>query len=158
MTAMKATPFFLGACAFASMAGALSGAATNTTPIQNGGIGMDMLPERAFAFDPRATAENNPALPDHYPIVTPAGRFDVGELATRGLYAQQRFGWREADYIPPPPEPAFEYDVVEHTEVSPPAIDAQPLAPPRQPLDLSPSSQTGEARMIDVATELSEGN
>lgn len=158
MTAMKATPAFLGACAFASMAGALSGAATNTTPIQNGGIGMDMLPERAFAFDPRETAEPQPALPDHYPIVTPAGRFDVGELATRGLYAQQRFGWREVDYSPPPPEPAFEPDPVEHSEVPPPAIEAQPLTPPRQPLDLFPSPQTGEARTIEVAAELSVGN
>lgn len=84
---MKATPLFLGACALASIAGALSGATTNTTPIQNGGIGMDMLPERAFAFASHGNALPDAALPDQYAIVTPAGRFDVGELATRGLYA-----------------------------------------------------------------------
>ena len=36
---MKATPLFLGACVIASIAGAVGGATTNTTPILNGGIG-----------------------------------------------------------------------------------------------------------------------
>lgn len=150
---MKATPLFLGACAFASIAGALSGAATNTTPIRNGGIGMDMLPERVFAFDPRDTGQPEPALPDHYPIVTPAGRYDVGELATRGLYAQQRFGWREADYAPLP-EPAFAGDPAALAEAPLPAIDARPAAAPVQPPDLPAPGGESKARTIDVAAEL----
>lgn len=38
-----------------------------------------------------ATAEGGHG-PDHYPIVTPQGRFSVDELSERGLYSQARFG------------------------------------------------------------------
>lgn len=155
---MKATPMFLGACALASIAGALSGATTNTAPIQNGGIGMDMLPTRAFAFDSGDTGQRDAALPDHYPIVTPTGRVEVGELSTRGLYAQQRFGWRQAEYAPPS-DHAFDADRVEFADTAsaataaPPVIMAQPAASPIQPLDL-PTPPRGEARLIDVNLEV----
>lgn len=150
---MKATPMFLGACAFASIAGALSGATTNTVPIRNGGIGMDMLPERAIAsaFD-RSQARS--ALPDHYPVITPSGRIEVAELSMRGLYAQQRFAWRSENYAPVPEPAAYEEPATDWIEPSVPAIDAVPVATPVQPLDLSSPSSEGFAKTIDVAAAL----
>lgn len=138
---MKATPLFLGACVFASIAGAVGGATTNTTPIQNAGIGMNMLPERAFAFDPSDDGRPEMALPDHYPMVTPSGRIEVAELSTRGLYSQQRFGWRSAGYEPLP-EQAFAEEpgrvIWDEPESPPPSIEARPIAPPIAPLEVPP--------------------
>ena len=38
------------------------------------------------------------AVPDQYAITTPQGRYEVGELAQRGLYSQARFGGYEVAY------------------------------------------------------------
>lgn len=153
---MKASPLFLGACAFASVAGAIGGATTNTTPIQNAGIGMDMLPERMIAFD--SSDGENPAIapPDHYPLVTPQGRVEVAELSIRGLYAQQRFGWRPANYDTEP-EPAFvdepSYDRFAEAGEAPPSIDAAPIDAPVELLDLDAVSngRKGQHRVIEFA-------
>jgi hypothetical protein len=155
---MKASPLFLGACAFASIAGAVGGATTNTTPIQNAGIGMDMIPDRPIAFDPSHSGLPDIAPPDHYPIVTPQGRIEVAELSTRGLYAQQRFGWRSANYdaVPEPAlvdEPA--YDHWAQADTSPPAIVTAPMDAPVEPLDLKAvQGRTEQHRVIDVAASL----
>ena len=152
-TAMKATPLFLGACVIASIAGAVGGATTNTTPILNGGIGSDLLPERSIAFDPSDSGLPNVATPDHYAMVTPAGRIEVAELSTRGLYAQRRFGWDEPEYVS---EAAPEYfdEPVEEIQQPAPAITAQPVADQVQPLDLTEPAEASGPRIIDVAAEL----
>ncbi|ANY21251.1 hypothetical protein A6F68_02761 [Tsuneonella dongtanensis] len=152
---MKATPLFLGACVLASIAGAVGGATTNTTPIQNGGIGMDMLPQQTIAFDPADSGQPQAALPDQYAIVTPAGRFEVGELSTRGLYAQQRFAWREAAYSPPA-EPLFEEEHSPSANPEMAVIDAEPIEAPVEPLDVSAPAAVGHSRTIDVAAALTE--
>jgi hypothetical protein len=153
---MQATPLFLGACALASIAGVLSGATINTRPIQHGGIGMEEIVRPAIAFSATESGlSEQVALPDHYAVNTPHGRFEVGELANRGLYAQQRFGWRDAAWTPPP-EPSIsepEADpgwsaggadpIVETAEVTPVGDPPVPLLPAE-----------GRARTIDVQTEL----
>jgi hypothetical protein len=149
---MQAKPLFLGACALASIAGAISGATTNTRPIQKAGIGSELLPRAEISSDPGDLWRAQPALPDHYAMTTPDGRVEVAELATRGLYAQQRFGWREADYEPAPPpplpEPQSEWagrPVEGEPAFAPPA--ARSSQEPAQPASVSP-------RVIDVAAEL----
>jgi hypothetical protein len=143
---------FLSACAFASIAGAVGGATINTSPIQKAGIGSEMLPQADFAFDPADSGLPEAAPPDHYAMTTPAGRVEVAELSTRGLYAQQRFGWREASFEPPPPpewpEPQGEWD-----RTAPESVRAygepEPAAPPAP---AEPDAVT--PRTIDVAAEL----
>ncbi len=143
------TPWFLGACALAAITGVVSGATVNTQPIQRAGIGMHAIAERAIAFDPSDDGLPDQAtLPDHYALSTPEGRFEVAELSTRGLYAQRRFGWREASYAPLP-EAALE-------EYVPPPLPTAPVAAPEPELP-SPGEQAppeGEVRTIDVAAAL----
>jgi hypothetical protein len=145
---MKVTSIFLGACALASITGAVSGATINTAPIEHGSIGSDQLPTASIAFDPRDDGLPEAGLPEHYAMVTPQGRIDASELSDHGLYAQRRYGLREVsvivprapDYPAPPPEPT-EY--------------AAPPSEPSQPLDLSaPADSVGSARLIDVAETL----
>ena len=150
---MKATPLFLGACVIASIAGAVGGATTNTTPILSGGIGSDMLPVRTAAFDPGDSGLPAVATPDHHAMVTPAGRIEVAELSTHGLYAQRRFGWNDAAYAAEA-EPAYAAETAEEVEVMAPAIREQPAASQIQPLDLTDPAETGGPRIIDVAAEL----
>lgn len=149
---MQAKSLFLGACALASIAGAISGATTNTRPIQKAGIGSELLPRGEISSDPDGLWPAQPALPDHYAMTTPDGRVEVAELATRGLYAQQRFGWREAGYEPPPlpplPEPQSEW--AGRAVEGEPAF-AEPAAPPTQE-PAQPAAVT--PRVIDVAAEL----
>ena len=80
--AMQVTPMFWGACALASIAGAVGGATINTQPIQKAGIGSEMLPHPAFDFDPTdsglpegAPPAPTPSPPASEPIsVVPAPR------------------------------------------------------------------------------------
>ncbi len=160
---MKATPLFLGACALASVAGAVGGATTNTTPIQNAAIGMDMLPERHIAFDSADSGLPQVAPPDHYAMITPQGRIEAAELSTRGLYSQRRFGWNTAQYDTLP-ETAFTDETTDETagsnwsdDVAPaPAINAPPIPAPVEPLRLDEPAATsnGQPRVIDVAVAL----
>ncbi len=164
---MKATPLFLGACALASITGVVSGASINTQPIQHAGIGMDEIARPEIAFDAGDTGlSDQVALPDHYALRTPEGRFEVGELSNRGLYAQRRFGWRDATWSPPP-EPAFSEPQAD-PEWSASADDlAAEAAPAIVPLpatatsanamqDNAPQASTppGQPRVIDVQSEL----
>lgn len=148
---MQVRPLFLGACALVSIAGAVSGATTNTRPIQNAGIGSAMLPQPEFAFDPADSGMPQAALPDHYAMTTPEGRIEVAELATRGLYAQQRFGWREASYEPAPPPPLPEPE----SQWAERPVDGVPAAgEPAAPAFDAPPETAVTPRTIDVAAEL----
>lgn len=155
---MQATPLFLGACALASIAGVVSGTTINTRPIQHAGIGMDEIPRPAIHFDPSdAGIGQQIALPDHYALNTPEGEVAVGELSTRGLYAQRRFGWRDAAWVPPPP-PAFAEPAAEpgwSASAADLAADAAPASIEQQagePIEVQASD--GQARIIDVQSEL----
>lgn len=143
------TPWFVGACALAAIAGMVSGATVNTRPLQRAGIGMHEIAQPDIAFDPSDDGVSEQAAPpDHYALSTPEGRFEVAELSTRGLYAQRRFGWREASYVPLP-EPAFADDdpLPLATElVAAPETELAPTGEPAPP--------EGEARTIDVETAL----
>lgn len=158
---MKATPLFLGACAVASLAGAVSGAAINTSVIQHAGVGAGGLPSPSFAFDASDTGlAAQEALPDHYALVTPDGRVEVAELANRGLYAQQRFGWREAEWAPPPvpafPEPEADpqwsasANDLRNVSEGVPATTAEPAVDRPGEVQNSPAG----ARIIDVQAAL----
>ena len=153
---MQATPLFLGACALASVAGVVGGTTINTRPIQRGGIGMDEINRPLVAVDPSDTGlSEQVALPDHYALTTPQGRFEVGELSMRGIYAQRRFSWREAAWVPPPEpaleepmaEPGWSYSSPEPVETSDESVLEEPAVPPVPP-------PAGEARAIDVQAEL----
>lgn len=152
---MKAMPMFLGACALASIAGAVGGTTINTTPLQVASIGSDMIPDRAIAFDPSGNGGRHEALPDHYAMTTPEGRIEVTDLATRGLYAQQRYGWRTASYEEPV-DPAFPPATTDswQTEEPAPLPDDRP-EDAKPPLDLSaPAAPEVTPRIIDVAAVL----
>lgn len=152
---MKALPMFLGACALASIAGAVGGTTINTTPLQVASIGSDMIPDRAIAFDPSGNGGRHEALPDHYAMTTPEGRIEVTDLATRGLYAQQRYGWRTASYDEPV-DRAFAQEEPADRQVNEPAAlpnDRSDVA--ELPLDLSaPAAPEVTPRIIDVAAVL----
>lgn len=152
---MQATPLFLGACAFASIAGVVSGTAINTRPIQRAGIGMEEIARPAIAFDAADSGlSDQVALPDHYAMNTPTGRVGVAELSTRGLYSQHRYGWREADWTPPP-EPVFVEPTADpqwsasNADV---AVEA-PSAVSEQRIDPA-TATTGQPRTIDVQSAL----
>lgn len=151
---MQAMPMFVGACVLASIGGIVSGANINTQPLQRAGIGMDEINRPALAFDPSDDGlSDQVALPDHYALNTPNGRVEVAELSTRGLYAQRRFGWREAEWTPPEdtlvddPEPVVED--WSQTRAEEPAAAPAPAEPPTDP-----APQIGQARIIDVASTL----
>jgi hypothetical protein len=163
---MKAAPLFLAACALASIGGIVSGATIDTEMIQHAGIGMNDIHRPEIAFDPADTGlSDQVALPDHYALNTPSGRFEVAELSNRGLYAQRRFGWREAQYAPPPeaplPEPVAEPGWSYEPPDAPLEISAEA---PRQVIGGPPQAEVqasvqqaapdGEARIIDVQAEL----
>jgi hypothetical protein len=155
---MQATPLFIGACVLASIGGIVSGATINTQPVQRAGIGMDEIARPALVFDPGDNGlSDQVALPDPYALNTPQGRVDVAELSTRGLYAQRRYGWRDAVWTPPPQD-AFIEDpepIVEdwsQTRVEEPA--REPVAPPQAAPPADSQPQIGQARVIDVASAL----
>jgi len=143
------TPWFLGACALAAITGVVTGATVNTQPIQRAGIGMHAIAERAIAFDPSDDGLPDQAtLPDHYALSTPEGRFEVAELSTRGLYAQRRFGSREASYDPLPEVPLDDYEPL------PLPTESIAAPEPEPPLTGDQAPPVGEVRTIDVAAAL----
>jgi len=154
---MQATPLFIGACVLASIGGIVSGATINTRPLQHAGIGMDEITRPALAFDPSGDGlSDQVALPDHYALNTPEGRVDVAELSTRGLYAQRRFGWRDAVWAPPPDQvfddsqPVVpDWSETRAEAAAPPSASAVPAQPA-----MEPTPQIGQARIIDVESAL----
>ena len=99
------------------------------------------------------------APPDHYAINTPEGRFDVAELSNRGIYSQRRFGWREAQWTPPPMP---DYSVEPQSEWSERGTElASPIAPdeiasPTPPQAPADTGDQGGPRVIDVQAELAK--
>lgn len=116
-----------------------------------------------------------PAGPDHYPLITPRGRVEVGELAMHGLYRNLRHrplyeaewadpefametGWEESELSPEPDPLLPEAD-------DPIAID--PVAPRRiaarvetgqeiARIAIAEAEERPAARVIHVASELAE--
>lgn len=151
---MQATHLFLGACALASVGGVVGGTTINTRPIQHGGIGMDEIHRPAIAVDAAAPGiADQVALPDHYALQTPAGRFQVGELSTRGLYAQRRFGWRDAAWTPSP-DPLLDEPEADANWSASPADLGDVSVEPVLDQSIAPAAISGSARMIDVQSEL----
>lgn len=143
---MQSIRLFVGACA-AVLLGAVTGASIDTTPLERRGDAGDLIsrPE-ASAAEFEANAEPQ-ALPDHYPLITPQGRFEVEELRLRGLYRNRRFAmssWWVDDFEPayevaaadyrylpydtPEPEPATSVRTPPSEEPPVLAVDAAPLA------------------------------
>lgn len=103
---MRFTPRVLGAVAAILVTGIASGAIIGDVPPMTRLAQQDLLPEaNTIAIDYRQDRD----LPDHYPLVTPQGRFEVYELADRGLYSQAR-------YAPYPYDEYDEYDEYEYDE------------------------------------------
>jgi hypothetical protein len=172
---MQRSHLVVGACA-AAVAGALSGAAIDTTPVERGIDGWDHIAQRQFSeSELAAVADDQPSLPDHYPLITPQGRFEVGELRDRGLYRNRRFGAAAGwDDWPEPSEPAYAVASAEYRylpdETDPPATRpaSQTERPPAvlatgtEPL----ARQDGEMsvalpvtpRTVDVAAVLASRN
>ncbi|MGN6496467.1 MAG: hypothetical protein ACTHK5_03890 [Tsuneonella sp.] len=175
---MERSHMVVGVCAVA-LAGAATGASINTTPIHDAIGGLTIASQHpAPAPGPDAYARDAAPV-DQYALVTPQGRFEVGELRDRGLYSQQRFGgyWRDAVYHEPsyavsPPD--YRYvdedsdppsapaqaasdpggDGLDEADALPPprvaAVNAKPLAPPVE----QPVAIPVKPRMIDVSAVL----
>lgn len=110
---MRVTPRTLGGMAAILVAGVASGAVIGKVPPMKR-LAPDYLLPQAASAEPAWSSQV--ALPDHYPIVTPEGRFEVYELSSRGLYRAARYapsGFDDADYAA-----ALAYD-----ETLPAAID-----------------------------------
>ncbi|MXO76071.1 hypothetical protein GRI40_12680 [Altererythrobacter aerius] len=151
---MKVTPLFLGACAFASITGVVSGATIDTRPIQQGGIGTHGLASQTVDHPAPFTGTVQTAhLPDHYAMTTPEGRIEAGELSTRGLYAQARFGWREE--FPPPGEPGPIEPEPALSVIEPAVLPVQAETETPGPDAAQPVAETQPGpRIIDVAAAL----
>jgi hypothetical protein len=158
---MELSPRVLGVGAAVLVAGILGGAALGTVPpMQQRGV-QDMLPEaRPVAADHRAQGD----LPDHYPLVTRAGRFEVHELGERGLYSQARYAYRDAyayysegDWD----QAGYEADFAAEQEPTVVAATEPPADDPTAPLEpAGPAVAEVTPRIIDVAAQLAarDGN
>ena len=148
---MQTKLLFLGACAFAAAAGAVGGAAIDTTPITRAGLGGGIVPRDSTALAQRDDAAAHMVLPEHYAMTTPEGRIKVAELANRGLYAQRRFGWNAAAYQAPP-----EQTFLDETPIPTQPEDATLAPPPPVEPVAVPAGAAGEVtpRIINVAAEL----
>lgn len=167
---MERTHMAVGAFAVA-LAGAITGASINTTPIHDSIGGLTIASLHPAPASSPADYARVAAPVDQYALVTPQGRFEVGELRDRGLYSQARFGgeWRGAfyrepayDVIPadyryvdeqPGPAPAAADPQPAAPALPPPKVtvaDAKPLAPPKE----QPIALPVQPRMIDVSAVL----
>lgn len=162
---MELSPRVLGVSAAVLVAGILGGAALGTVPpMQQRGV-LDSLPEaRTLAFDHRAQGD----LPDHYPLITRTGRFEVHELGERGLYSQARYAYRNVyAYYPEEEgvEDGYQSDYAVGLEpaalasAEPETWRAAPVEPmaddPTAPLEpVGPAVAEVTPRIIDVAAEL----
>ncbi|HEY6817670.1 MAG TPA: hypothetical protein VI168_19205 [Croceibacterium sp.] len=147
---MQLSPGILGAGAAVLVAGIAAGDALGTVPpMQPRGV-AELLPQaRTVAFAGRFEGD----LPDHYPLITRSGRYEVHELGERGLYSQARFGYRQrylAAHYPTEAEsaPALETAPADVAGLAPEPDDPAPLAP------AGPAVAKVTPRMIDVAAEL----
>lgn len=131
----------VGACV-AALAGAVSGATINTTPLARGIDGWDHVPRHELSDSAIEAEERSAALPDHYPLITPNGRIEVSELRDHGLYRNRRYGARwTAGWYEPDEEPAYTVVEADYRYVPDERFDsmrrtATPVPAPAQPLDL----------------------
>ena len=153
---MHTSPGLLGVSAVVLIAGIAGGVVLGTVPPMQQQGARDMLPQGQTV----ALAEGaQSAFPDHYPLITRAGRFEVHELGERGLYSQPRYGareayayytaeeWNEAGFdsaaaavpVVAEPAPAIESHAEDH---------ATPLAP------IGPTVAEVTPRIVDVAAAL----
>lgn len=166
---MHVSPRVLGVASLVLVAGVASGAVIGKVPPMKYLAAQYYLPQAADgAF---AWSEQKP-LPDHYPIVTPEGRFEVYQLAERGLYRQARYApqYYAPQYYDFEAEAAeLAYDApataddhlataaVEPIELAAPAtIEPVPQVEPA-PMAEEPevvARPAGSSRIIDVAAEL----
>lgn len=150
---MRSTHLIAGACA-AALIGAVTGASMPTDPLDRGIDAWDRLPQPDFAEDggedgPAGLSEPE-ALPDHYPLVTPRGRFEVAELRDRGLYRNRRFG--SDPYWIDDPEPAYEIADVDYRYLPDEGFDYAPAPPERAARSAhSPASQPTEGKPLALA-------
>ena len=163
---MRVSPGILGAGAAVLVAGVTAGNAFGTVPpMQMRGM-HELLPQaRTVAY----AAGPGTAWPDHYPLITAAGRFEVHELGERGLYSQARYSYRNAylaAYYPvEEAEPGYdlawaaEGEPARVVEDAPEVVEVAVYEAP-QPADGAPAAPAGAVvaqvtpRMIDVAAEL----
>ena len=80
---MKFTPQVLGAVAVVAIAGAVSGATIGDSPVLTRGH-SDTLPEAQLVTASNDALRTSQRPPDHYPLETPEGTIEVGELALHG--------------------------------------------------------------------------
>lgn len=154
---MKPTAMLLSACVLAAIGGAVGGATINTTPIQRAGVGAPDFMRDPASFAGSADLNAEPALPDHYDIITPEGRIEVAELTANGIYAQKRFARYDDGTLPLPAEAPADPPV--WVESWRPLSEREPISEPEiaTPPTSSLVEQPGQARIIDVAAELAAG-
>lgn len=80
---MKFTPQILGAVAVVAIAGAVSGATIGESPVLKRGH-TDTMPQAQIVTAGNAALNSSKRPPDHYPLETPQGTIEVGELALHG--------------------------------------------------------------------------
>jgi hypothetical protein len=178
---MPSPRLIASACA-AALLGAMTGASIATEPLERGIDAWDHLPQPDIDGEEADRLSEAKALPDHYPLVTPQGRFEVAELRDRGLYRNRRFAID--DYWIDSPEPAYElaadyeYIPADSYEPAPVRTAAEARAAARASLEASPQeagppvlavaeaeplappsvsrppSLAGAPRVIDVSAEL----
>jgi hypothetical protein len=168
---MNLSPGILGVSAAVLIAGVAGGAMFGAVPpMQQRGI-HELLPEaRTVAIAYRPQGE----LPDHYPLITRAGRYEVEELGERGLYSQRRYNYRAvyADYYPQDvyvdDGRSYEAELADAELAVARGVSAAPDAGSQQataadaenaPLEpVGPAVAEVSARYIDVAAELASRN
>ncbi|WP_435416949.1 hypothetical protein WAB17_08600 [Parerythrobacter aurantius] len=80
----------MAAIVFAAAGAGAGSAIGNTALIRDDSLAYALPALQATGYE-GVTRRTAAALPDHYAIETPEGRFEVEELGSRGLYASARF-------------------------------------------------------------------
>lgn len=115
-------PALMAVGAAAALGGATLGEAVGASAPVDRGIGTGR-PEKLYDGSYGTAFADNPH-PDQYALVTPEGRFETGELSTRGLYSQDRFGGPARFMDPLPGENGASdidlaaYDAQDHPDIT----------------------------------------
>jgi hypothetical protein len=123
---LAALPF---AAIIASVSGAMAGTAIGSATIPFRSAYDFERPQPQGIADYDGSAAPQVPLPDHYPIETPGGRFEVYELSARGLYANRRYAFAEPSFAP---ADEVSYDqlafVPANADLDSPAVEAETAA------------------------------
>lgn len=130
---MRVTTWLIVGAITAATAGAITGIAFDTTPIQNHASARGGLPDHSDSVMSRDLASQSATLPDHYALITPEGRIEVEELGTRGRYRDR--GFALDDYTDPPLQPGYYSDREYPAEPAPQiqAAEPYPVRPAESP-------------------------